>query len=119
MTLRSIKQTNRRVKTKTTVMTPKTFTPAIIQDIEATAADVVRLTFNTRVQPSHLPTYKAGASGDIGVTNMAAVSSTVVDLTFSDDVAGTSLIVKEGDPGIRTHPGGFVPAGTYAIPTFP
>ncbi len=119
MAIRSIKQTTRRVKSKTSMMTPKKFTPAIIQEVDATAANVLRLTFNTRVQPTDLPTYKAGASGDVAVESMMTVSDTVVELTFSDDVAGTDLIVKEGDPGIRTAAGGFVPAGTYAIPTFP
>jgi hypothetical protein len=119
MPARTIKQTARRVRTKASVGTPKKFTPAIITEIEATAADTIRMTFSTRVITSQLPSYKAGAAGETTVTAMTPISETVVELVFSGNVAGTNLIVTEGDQGIRTWPAGFVPAGTYAIPTFP
>ena len=116
MAIRTIKQTRRRVRTKTTDETPKKFTPAIISSIAATAADTIQ---NTRVMPVRLPGFTAGASAAETVTAMTAISETVIELTFTGDVQGTDLIVKEGDPGIRTSAAGFVPAGSYAIGTFP
>jgi hypothetical protein len=50
---------------------------------------------------------------------MSPISATVIELVFTGTVAATNLLVQEGDAGIRTPSGGFVPAGTYAIPTFP
>jgi hypothetical protein len=93
--------------------------PAVITSMTAESADTIRLTFNGRVTPSKLPLYTAGAGGAETVESMTAISDTVIELVFTGEVQGTNLIVQGGDPGIRTPPGGFVPAGTYAIPTFP
>jgi hypothetical protein len=99
---------------------PRNITPALIDSIAATAATTIRITFAGRVQPSKTPVfYKAGAGGAMTVTTMNRISDTVIELVFSGTVAGTDLIIEEGDLGIRTAAGGFVPAGTYAIPTFP
>jgi hypothetical protein len=116
---RTVKQTTRRVKTKTSIMTPAKLTPAVVMNIEATAANTIRMTFSTRVVKSGLPGYKAGADGTETIESMSSVSETVMEFVFTGDVAGTNLLVSEGDQGIRTWPAGFVPAGSYAIPTFP
>lgn len=117
--MRVVKQTTRRVRTKTTNATPKKFTPAIITEIEATAADTIRITYSTRIVKNSLPGYKAGAGAAQTVESMSLISDTLLELVFTGSVQGTDLIVPEGDPGIRTWPAGFVPAGVYAIPSFP
>ena len=116
-TVRSSKGRNRGALDKSL---PGSITPALISEIDATAANTIRITFAGKVQPSTVPVrYKAGAGGAMIVNSISAVSPTIIELVFSGTVAGTDLIVEEGDPGIRTAAGGFVPAGTYAIPTFP
>ncbi|MCC6907207.1 MAG: hypothetical protein IT430_04635 [Phycisphaerales bacterium] len=99
---------------------PRMYAPATINAITAEAADTIRITFNPRVLVSQVPQLmRAGAAGAATVSGISQISATVVELVFTGDVQGTSLLVEEGDFGIRTPAGGFVPAGTYAIPTFP
>jgi hypothetical protein len=119
MSLRSIKKTFVRNRMAHDPSVPNQNAPAVIDSITSEAADTVRLTFNTRVVNSKLPGFTAGTDGEETVESMSLVSDTVVELVFTGDVAGTNMIVQGGDPGIRTPSGGFVPAGTYAIPTFP
>jgi len=97
---------------------PRRF-PATISSIAATAADTIQITFGTSVLPAKLPLFKAGAAGDETVASMTRINDTVVEFVFTGDVQGTNMTVQEGDPGIRTVTGGFVPAGTYAVPAFP
>jgi len=98
---------------------PKKFTPAIITSIDATAADTILITFNTNVIRAKTPKFTAGAGGVQTVELATQISATVIQLVFTGSVAGTDMIVQEGDPGIRTAAGGFVPAGSYPVPTFP
>ncbi|TVQ57147.1 MAG: hypothetical protein EA377_01150 [Phycisphaerales bacterium] len=119
MSLRSIKKTARQNRMKMDSSLPRTTTPAIISQIEATAADTIRLTFNARIFRNRVPGYTAGVNGSATVEDAIEISATVVELKFTGDVAGTDLIVEGGDQGVRTASGGFVPAGVYAIPTFP
>ncbi|TVQ55667.1 MAG: hypothetical protein EA377_03095 [Phycisphaerales bacterium] len=119
MALRSIKKTFVRNRMAHDPSVPNKNTSAIIENIETVAADAIRITFSNRVMTAKLPGYKAGADGEQAVTSMERVSYTVIEFTFAGDVAGTDLHVLEGDLGIRTTSGGFVPAGVYAIPTFP
>lgn len=119
MALRSIKKTFVRNRMAHDPTVPNKNTSAIIEQIEVTAANAIRITFIQRVMTSKLPGYTAGADGGQTVASMSRVSDNVIDFTFSGDVAGTDMIVESGDLGIRTTMGGFVPAGTYAIPTFP
>lgn len=119
MGLRTIKQTTRRAKSKTSMMTPNTFTPAIIQSIAVQAPETIRLTFSTRVMATRMPGFTAGDAFGNTVVSMTQVSATEVDLTFDGDVEDTEMSVKEHDPGIRTSSGGFVPAGTYSLAVTP
>lgn len=119
MTQRMINRANGRNRSALDPSVPRKLTPAVINGITAEAAETIRITFDGRVIPSKLPGFTAGASGDETVASMTPISSTEIELVFSGDVQGTSLIVKEGDAGIRTPSGGFVPAGSYAVPTFP
>jgi len=119
MALRSIKKTAQQVRSKLTPQVPATTTPALITNIDATAAETIRLTFNTPVFRNRLPNYTAGADGAAVPVSSSEVSATVVEIVFDAEVQGTDLLVPSGDLGIRTTSGGFVPAGTYAIPTFP
>jgi hypothetical protein len=120
MASRTVSKSNRRVKTKVSVSTPRVFTSAVISEIEATAANTIRITFDSRIVKSgSLPGYTAGAAGAETVESMSLIGETGVELVFTGSVQGTNLIVPDGDPGIRTWPAGFVPAGVYAIPTFP
>jgi hypothetical protein len=98
---------------------PKKRTDAVVSAIAATAADTIEITFQRTVQKSKLPVFKAGAAGAMTVASVTQVSGNVLELVFDGEVQGTDLIVEENDPGVRTPSGGFVPAGVYAIPTFP
>lgn len=119
MALRTTKQTARQDRSALDTARPKRLTPCIIVSVAATAADTVQLTFDTRVSRNRTPMYTAGAGAAETVTGAMQISDTVVELVFSGVVQGTNMIVPEGDPGIRTAAGGFVPAGTYAVPAFP
>jgi len=119
MAARSTKRTSRPSKLKTTLGSPRKLTPAIVTGIASTAADTIEITFSTRVITAGLPGYTAGAGGAETVASMTIVSDTVIELVFTGDVQGTTMSVPEGDDGIRTAAGGFVPAGSYAVPTFP
>lgn len=120
MTARTTWKTNMRNRRNLDPSVPRKAAPATIESIAAESADTIRITFNPRVVGNQLPqVIRAGADGTATVTAMTQVSATVVELVFSGEVQGTDLIVEEGDPGIRTPVGGFVPAGSYAIPTFP
>lgn len=119
MALRTVKNTRARNRNAYDPSLPRTAAPAVISEIESTAADTIRLTFATRVQKNKLPLYRAGAGGGAAVESAVELSATEIELTFDAVVQGTNLLVAEGDPGIRTVAGGFVPAGVYAIPVFP
>lgn len=119
MTIRTINRTNARNRRAFDKAVPKKGTPAVIASIAATAADTIQLTFSTRVFRNKLPAFTAGAGGAETVATATEISDTVIELVFTGDVQGTDMIVKEGDPGIRTSAGGFVPAGSYPVPTFP
>ena len=95
---------------------PSRLTPAIIREIEMTAEDTVRLTFTTRVYRSRVPLFKAGDNET--VETATPISDTEVELTFSGPVADSEMRVPEGDAGLRTPAGGFVPAGVYDLPEF-
>ena len=119
MTQRTVRRTNARNRRAMDPSVPKKERPAVIATVDATAADTVQLTFESTVVPNKLPGFTAGAGGAETVSSMSKISETVVELVFSGDVQGTDMIVQGGDPGIRTAQGGFVPAGTYAVPAFP
>ena len=119
MASRTVSRTNARNRRGMDPSVPKKATPAVVDSIAATAANTIQITFQRAVLKSKLPSFKAGAGGAMTVTTMTQVSSTVLEFVFSGTVAGTGLIVEENDPGVRTPFGGFVPAGSYAIPVFP
>lgn len=119
MSLRMIRKTNVRNRAAYDPSMPKMRAPAIITNITSTAADAIEVTFSMPVITAKLPGWTAGAAGDETVSAMSLVSETVVAFTFTGDVQGTNMTVEEGDPGIRTMAGGFVPAGSYPVPTFP
>lgn len=120
MTSRTTSRTSARNRRAYDPSVPKKANPAVIASIASTAADTIRITFQTRVLKSQLPkVIKAGAGGAETVDSVSQISATVVEFVFTGTVQGTNLIVEEGDPGVRTPAGGFVPAGTYAIPAFP
>jgi len=119
MALRTIKKTNVRNRSALDPSVPRRADAAVIEDIEATAANTIQITFETRVQRGVACGFKAGTGAAESVESMTTVSDTVLELVFTGAVAGTNLIVKGDDLGIRTSSGGFVPAGTYPIPTFP
>ncbi len=119
MPARTLKRTNARNRRGMDPSVPKKMTPGIISSVAAMAADTIQITFSTRVFKSKLPAFVAGAGGTETVASAQEISATVIELTFSGDVQGTDMSVAEGDPGIRTPAGGFVPAGSYAIPSFP
>jgi hypothetical protein len=119
MPARTINRTNVRNRRALDPSVPPKATPAIISSIDATAADTIQITFSTRVFRNRLPKFTAGAGGAESVASAAEISDTVIELTFTGDVQGTDMSVPEGDPGIRSPAAGFVPAGTYAIPSFP
>lgn len=119
MPSRTLQKVGQRVKSNPTVSSPRKLTPALISSIATTAADTIQITFSTNVITGKLPSYTAGAANDETVASMTWISATVIELTFTGDVQGTTMIVAEGDPGIRTMAGGFVPAGSYPVPTFP
>jgi len=118
MTARTVNRTNLRNRRAVTSK-PKFITPAVVSSIAATAADTIQITFNGPVFPAKTPGYTAGAGGAETVSSMTRISDTVIELVFTGDVQAKNLIVQEGDAGIRTVAGGFVPAGSYAVPTFP
>ena len=119
MTQRTAKRVNARNRGALDPSVPRKERPAVIATVDATAADTVQLTFESPVVPNKLPGFTAGAGGAETVASMTKISETVVELVFSGDVQGTNMVVQGGDPGIRTSTGGFVPAGTYAVPAFP
>ena len=119
MGLRTMKMTNARNRAALDPSVTLRSVSAVITEVDATAANTIRLTFNGRVLPGRLPLFTAGAGGAETVQSMSQVSETVVELVFTGSVQGTDLTVGDGDLGIRTPAGGFVPAGVYAIPTFP
>lgn len=119
MSARTVKRTNARNRRALDPSIPERVTPAVVENIEPQSADTIRITFSRQVMVTKLPGYHAGADGEATVTSAVLVNGTMVEFVFSADVAGTNLIIKGGDLGIRTPSGGFVPAGTYAIPTFP
>lgn len=119
MALRSIKKTSVRNRQAKDPSVPKTVTPAVITTIEAIAPDTIRVTFDATVFRNKMPQFTAGSGRTETVEAMTRISDSQWEFTFSGDVAGSTLTVKESDPGIRTVPGGFVPAGVYAIPTVP
>jgi hypothetical protein len=119
MTSRILKRRNTRNRSALDPAVPRKGAPATIASIAATAADTIQITFNTNVFKNKTPGYTAGAGGAETVELATQISATVVQLVFTGAVAGTDLVVQEGDPGIRTAAGGFVPAGSYPVPTFP
>lgn len=119
MSSRIIRRTNARNRSAMLPSRPRKYTAAIITNIESTAADTVRLTFSVRVVAGQLPAFTAGAGESETIASRTVISDTVVELTFTGEVQGTTMIVAEGDPGIRTVAGGFVPAGSYPVPSFP
>ena len=119
MSSRTINRTNARNRRALDPSVPRKLTPAVISSIATTAADTIQITFSSRVMPSRLPGFRAGAAGAMTVESMSPISATVIELAFTGEVQATNLLVQEGDAGIRTPSGGFVPAGTYAIPVFP
>ena len=119
MALRTVKKTNVRNRSALDPSVPRRSDAAVIEDIETTAADTIQITVETRVQRGVACGFKAGADAEESVESLATISDTVLELVLTGDVSGTTLSVKGDDLGIRTASGGFVPAGTYAIPTFP
>lgn len=119
MAIRTVKRTNARNRVAYDPSVPKTATPAVISSIAATAADTIELTFNTRVMLNSTPALTAGGASPAAVASATQISATVVEMQFSGSVQGTNLQVPEGAAGVRTPTGGFLPAGSYAIPTFP
>jgi len=119
MTTRAIGKTTGRNRNVVTKSQPRVAGAAVISSIDSTSAMVIQITFNTRVQKSGVPGFTAGAAGDLSPNQATTISDTVIELRFTGTVQGTDLNVPDSDPGIRTATGGFVPAGTYAIPAFP
>ena len=119
MTVRTTKRTNARNRRAMDPSVPKKLTPAVVSSVASTAADTIQITFSTRVLANKLPGFTAGAGGGQTVGSISQVSDTVVELAFTGEVQGTDLAIAGDDPGIRTPSGGFMPAGTYAIPSFP
>ena len=119
MTSRTLKRVDARNRNKIDPAVPQKRVPAVISSIASTSAMVIQITFNTRVQKSGVPGFTAGAAGDLSPNQATTISDTVIELRFTGTVQGTDLNVPDSDPGIRTATGGFVPAGTYAIPVFP
>lgn len=119
MGLRTIRKTNVRNRAALDPSMPRQITPAVVSSIAATAADTIEITFNTRVMLKGTPAVSAGGASVQTVVSASAISATVIELTFAGSVQGTDLLVQEGAAGVRTPSGGFIPAGTYAIPTFP
>lgn len=117
MAIRTVKRTNVRDRAAMDPSVPGYTTSAVVSSIAATAADTIEITFATRVMLRGTPNVTAGAA--VGVSGATQVSATVIQLQFAADVQGTDLVVPEGVAGVRTPSGGFIPAGTYAIPTFP
>lgn len=119
MTVRTIKKTFVRNRQAMDPSVPRKQTSAVIAEITAESETTMRLTFNDRVLPARVPGFTAGADGRATVESMTAISDTEIELEFSDDVQGTAMTVPEGDAGLRTPAGGFVPAGSYDLPEFP
>ena len=119
MAQRTLRRTNARNRAALDPSVPRKVTPAVVSSIDTTAADTIQITFDTRVFTAKTPGFAAGASGAETVSAVTQIGDAVVELTFTGDVQGTDLKVTEGDAGVRTPSGGFVPAGTYAIPSFP
>lgn len=119
MALRTVKRTNARNRVALDPSVPRKLTPAVISSIAATAADTIEITFNTRVMVNSTPALTAGGATPVSVVSATQISATVVEMEFSGSVQGTNLQVSEGAAGVRTPAGGFIPAGSYAIPTFP
>jgi len=116
MAQRMIRNTKTRNRAAMDPSIPKKLTPAVVSLVELASPDTARLTFSTRVMARGLPAFKAGLTGAETVQSVTTVSGTVLELVFTGTVAMTDMLVDEGDPAIRTPTGGFVPAGTYAIP---
>jgi hypothetical protein len=93
---------------------PKTLAPAIISTVTLSGSNAAQVEFATRVQANGIPGFTTG--GGESVVSVDTVNATTLLLTFSGDVAGATMSVPEGDRGIRTPAGGFVPAGNYMIP---
>lgn len=119
MASEALRRTNARNRSALSPSMPRRFTSAVISTIDTTAADTIQITFSRPVIPSRLPGFVAGAGGAETVSSMSKISDTVIEFVFTGDVQGTDMIVQEGDPGIRTVAGGFVPAGSYPVPVFP
>ncbi len=119
MTARSSTRASGRNRRTFDPSVPKIITPAVISGITAEAADTIRISFGNSMLPNKTPGFTAGSGGGETVTSATQISDTVVELVFTGDVQGSNMVVPEGDPGIRTAAGGFVPAGTYAVPAFP
>jgi len=119
MGLRTIKKTNVRNRAAYDPSLPKLRAPAIITNITSTAANTIEVTFSMSVITAKLPNWTAGAGNAETVASMSLVSETIVAFTFTGEVQGTTMTVAEGDHGIRTMAGGFVPAGSYPVPSFP
>ena len=116
MTSRTLKNTRARNRRAMDPSVPATMAPAVITSATTPGEDTVSLVFDTPVMVTRIPpTFRAGAGGTAEVVSITAVSATEVSLTFSGEVAGTTLFVGAADPGIRTSSGGFVPAGQYAL----
>lgn len=116
MTLRTISRPNGRNRSAGDPAVPTKATPAIITTITLVSDDRIQLTFDTNVIASKTPGYIGGAGGIATVNSITQISATQVELAFSEDVAGTDMVIGVDDAGIRTVTGGFVPAGNYAIP---
>ncbi len=119
MSVRMVKRTNVRNRSALDPSVPGYTTSAVVASVAATAADTIEITFATRVMLRSAPNVTAGAGGAVAVASATQLSATVIQLQFAADVQGTNLVVPEGVAGVRTPTGGFIPAGTYAIPTFP
>jgi hypothetical protein len=116
MAQRTQQRTNARNRSALDPSLPRTQTPALVDSVVTGGPNsVARMTFAGRVMARGVPGFRAGAGAAETVVGVQQVGATVLDLTFSGDVAGTDMVVGEADPGVRTPGGGFVPAGTYAI----
>jgi len=96
---------------------PKKLTPAIISSMTLSGSNAVQIAFSTRVQAAGLPGFSVDTGdNDETVASISTIDTTTLLLTFTGDIAGATMSVDEGDPGIRTPAGGFVPAGNYTLP---
>ena len=116
MSGRSNTVTSRRARRRGDSTLPKVPASAIIREIEAESETTMRLTFTERIFTSTMPLFTAG-DGET-VESMTKLGETEVELVFTGPVDGTTMMVKDGDAGLRTGTGGFVPAGSYDLPEF-